>query len=66
MTITDCCPSDKTDGAPDGDGAAKTDTVSDGAPPGEEKTSCLGFGLREKHQMKTFPLSPVLLQNLKL
>ena len=66
MTITDCCPSDKTDGAPDGDGAAKPDTVSDGAPPGEEQPSCLGFSLGEKNQMKRFSLSPVLRHNLKL
>ena len=55
MTITDCCPSNKTDGATDRDGAAEPDTVGDGAPPGEEETSCLGFGLGEKNQMKTFP-----------
>ena len=41
MTITDCCPSNKTDGATDSDGAA--DTAA-----GEEKASCLGFGLDKK------------------
>jgi len=36
--MSDCCPSNKTDGATDSDGAA--DTAA-----GEEKASCLGFGL---------------------
>jgi len=42
--MSNCCPSNKADGATNGDGAAKTDTVSDSAA-GEEETSCLGFGL---------------------
>jgi len=42
--MSDCCPSNKADGTTNGDGAAKTDTVSDTAS-GEEESSCLGFRL---------------------